>query len=226
MPISSRAAAHRQRVATDRGSARPRTRSTGVAGGLGSVLDRVERLRIVRRGRQARASAGVALVGDVVGAAREGVDRLDRAGRSAAGPTAGGHREVLVMVDRQGERTWREALQFSGLYRASGAACVACGGATFRVYGGFATTAKVAELVDALDLGSSAERHEGSSPSFRTKTSRGVVYPVCDTSAPSEARGMRFCPFAGTAAPMNSKQGSGITRMQSTWKRWERCSAG
>ena len=33
----------------------------------------------------------------------------------------------------------------------------------------FAFTAKVAELVDAPDLGSGAERHGGSSPFFRTK---------------------------------------------------------
>ena len=36
--------------------------------------------------------------------------------------------------------------------------------------------AKVAELVDALDLGSSALRREGSSPSFRT-TSIRTVFP-------------------------------------------------
>src|SRR5258708_33902515 len=38
------------------------------------------------------------------------------------------------------------------------------------VFGYNSATAKVAELVDALDLGSSAERHGGSSPSFRTRS--------------------------------------------------------
>src|SRR5471032_155241 len=37
-------------------------------------------------------------------------------------------------------------------------------------FGYNSTTAKVAELVDALDLGSSAERHVGSTPSFRTRS--------------------------------------------------------
>ena len=36
--------------------------------------------------------------------------------------------------------------------------------------------AKVAELVDAPDLGSGAERRVGSSPSFRTRTARKDEY--------------------------------------------------
>src|SRR4029450_3167222 len=53
--------------------------------------------------------------------------------------------------------------------------------------GGFfgynSATAKVAELVDALDLGSSAERHVGSSPSFRTNWGQ----------TPNHAGGHRSC---------------------------------
>jgi hypothetical protein len=43
------------------------------------------------------------------------------------------------------------------------------GGQTLRIHGGFVIRANVAELVDALDLGSSGATREGSSPSIRTK---------------------------------------------------------
>ncbi len=39
------------------------------------------------------------------------------------------------------------------------------------------TKADVAKLVDALDLGSSAARHGGSSPSIRTTK---IIYPLLD----------------------------------------------
>ena len=50
-----------------------------------------EVLRLFGRG-------GVAFVGDVVGAAREGVDGLDR-GHQAARQQEGGNREILVMLN-------------------------------------------------------------------------------------------------------------------------------
>src|SRR3982751_1408063 len=65
-----------------------------------------------------------------------------------------------------------EAFEFSGLYRSRAAFAAGEEGGDF---GYNAPTARVAELVDALDLGSSAERHVGSSPSFRTT---GVYLPV------------------------------------------------
>jgi hypothetical protein len=42
----------------------------------------------------------------------------------------------------------------------------------------FDTCAKVAELVDALDLGSSGISREGSNPSFRTKKQKGSYLKV------------------------------------------------
>ena len=80
-----------------------------------------------------------------------------------------GHREVLVVLDGQGEA---EPFEFSGLYRADGPRSRV----GERVEFGYnSPTAKVAELADALDLGSSAERHVGSSPSFRTTWGQAPV---------------------------------------------------
>src|SRR5205085_10778372 len=70
-----------------------------------------------------------------------------------------------------------EVFEFSGLYRAPAGFSPESGTPHF---GYNSATAKVAELVDALDLGSSAERHVGSSPSFRTRS--------------------RFTAFSGTAS--------------------------
>jgi hypothetical protein len=64
-------------------------------------LDRVERLDIPREPREALARRCIALVRDVVRAAREAVDRLDR-GAQPRGQEPGCDGEVLVVVDGQG----------------------------------------------------------------------------------------------------------------------------
>src|SRR3982751_3947006 len=79
-----------------------------------------------------------------------------------------------------------EAFEFSGLYRSRAAFAAGEEGGDF---GYNSTTAKVAELVDALDLGSSAERHVGSSPSFRTTvTLRKAPDPGSDPANPATTK--------------------------------------
>src|SRR5450631_4128039 len=131
--------------------------------GRASRLDGVERSAIAVELRESVGIRGVSLVRDVVGAAREAVNRRD--GR--AHPPGQEHRcnrKVLVVIDAQGVA---ETLEFSRLYRLNGPAA---GKSEAPFFGYNSTTAKVAELVDALDLGSSAERHVGSTPSFRTRS--------------------------------------------------------
>src|SRR5574338_1673367 len=108
----------------------------------------------------------IAFVGKVVGFAGEAVD--ERNGM----PEAGGQqqrsdREIFVVIYRH--RGEKNLIGFKRLQRELHGGCklrtltVKCG-----VYYN-QWLAKVAELVDAPDLGSGAERRVGSSPSFRTR---------------------------------------------------------
>src|SRR5690606_39576104 len=96
----------------------------------------------------------------------------------AAAPEAATTRPGSSRSDRPARGT--EALEFHGLYRS---ARLPAPNREPLVFGYNSTTAKVAELVDALDLGSSAERHVGSSPYFRTRSLRAVF--ARPPSAPS-----------------------------------------
>ena len=66
-----------------------------------AAADRIERTRETREPRVPLGRAGIAFVGDVVGGAREMVDRGNRA-PVARRQQEGGDREVLVMPDGQG----------------------------------------------------------------------------------------------------------------------------
>lgn len=84
-------------------------------------------------------------------------------------------------------------------------------------------TADVAELVDALDLGSSAERRVGSTPIIRTNSRSGepriaandppqIPEPSTSISSPSKGRGI---PEALTALFPRLAWGSGIQHFSS-----------
>ena len=81
--------------------------------GASSLLDRIEGLQIGVQAGEALGVGQVALVGNVVGASGEAVDGFD--GRAQPrGHEPRSHREVLVMVDRQGSRKRLNFLDYIG----------------------------------------------------------------------------------------------------------------
>ena len=112
------------------------------------------------------------LVGEVVRLPGEGVNELNGVAQPP-GKQPGGDREVLVVADRHGvvgkaPGRIAKSLKTLAFSRQTGVRVAAEKAGLYYTDG----RAKVAELVDALDLGSSAARRESSSLSFRTRAGR------------------------------------------------------
>ena len=115
---------------------------------------------------------GVAFVRKVVGFAGEPINEGDGSAQARRKQNRGDGKILVVVYRHPGSE---KAQTFMGLRHEAHASCK-LGSAVIRVAIILQSTscamcddAKVAELVDAPDLGSGAERRVGSSPSFRTR---------------------------------------------------------
>ena len=129
-----------------------------------AALDHAQLVAVTGQQHQAFLVRTGAFVGKVIGGTGESIDHFDGLAQ-ARWQQYRGNRKIFVVIDGHAVG---ETAGYTRDYLALAAFWARQTGVAQLYYN--QGVAKVAELVDAPDLGSGAERRVGSSPSFRTRT--------------------------------------------------------